>query len=74
VGIEIRELKDGAAMLDEGGGVRALETTLKKIKLADKKGALDSLAKILGMMKDRVEHSGRVTLEDLIVGKNEATS
>lgn len=34
-----------------------VEAFLKKIKLADKKGALDSIAKILGMLKDKVEHS-----------------
>lgn len=68
VGIEIRELKDGTAALDGGGGIHALETTLKKIKLADKKGALDSLAKIMGMMKERVEVSGSIRLEDLVAG------
>lgn len=48
-GLEIRELKD----IETPDGLIA--ATLKKIKLIDKKGALDSLAKILGMLKEQVE-------------------
>lgn len=33
-----------------------------KVKLHDKKGALDSIGRHLGMFKDRVEHSGGVTI------------
>lgn len=29
-----------------------------KVRLVDRKGALDSLARTMGMLKDRVEHSG----------------
>lgn len=36
---------------------------VKKIKLIDKKGALDSIAKHLGMFVEKVEHSGKVGLE-----------
>ncbi|PZD95226.1 terminase small subunit [Paenibacillus sambharensis] len=32
------------------------------LKLHDKKGALDSIARHLGMFTDKVEHSGKVTL------------
>lgn len=39
---------------------------IKKIKLADKKGSLDSLAKYLSMFVDKVEHSGNITLSDLV--------
>lgn len=35
---------------------------VKKIKFIDKKGALDSLAKHLGMFVDKVEHTGSVTI------------
>lgn len=34
-----------------------------KVKLHDKKGALDSLAKHLGILTDKVEHSGTVKTE-----------
>lgn len=37
-------------------------TILKKLKFADKKGALDSLARHLGMFIEKVEHSGSVTV------------
>lgn len=33
-----------------------------KFKLHDKKGSLDSLARIKGMFQDKVEHSGEMTL------------
>ena len=33
---------------------------VRKIKFADKKGALDSVARCLGMFKDKIEHSGDV--------------
>jgi phage terminase small subunit len=39
-------------------GDSATETRTHKIKLADKKGALDSLARHLGMFNDKIEHSG----------------
>lgn len=59
-GIEIRELKESET--DES----VIYASLKKIKLSDKKGALDSLAKIMGLMKDRVEITGEVTLGKLL--------
>lgn len=43
-----------------------IESLLKKVKLTDKKGSLDSLAKILGMMKDKVEVTGQITLGALL--------
>lgn len=46
-GLEIRQLKD----IEAPDSV--LLATLHKIKLADKKGALDSLAKIMGLMRDQ---------------------
>lgn len=59
-GLEIRQLQN-----IEAPDV-VLRATLHKIKLADKKGALDSLAKIMGLMKERVEVSGQVTLGALL--------
>lgn len=43
-----------------------IEAILKKLKFADKKGALDSLAKIKGMMKDKVEVTGQITIGALL--------
>lgn len=55
-GIEIMEEFQGR------GEDRVFLGYVKKLKLADKKGALDSLAKIMGLMKEKVEHSGTVTI------------
>lgn len=38
---------------------------LKKIKFADKKGALDSTAKILGMLRDKVDVNLKVSAEEM---------
>ena len=51
-GLELRELSN----IETPDG--PISVQLKKVKLVDKKGALDSLAKILGMMKEKVEVSG----------------
>lgn len=45
-GLEIKQLKDMETP------ETAILATLHKIKIADKKGALDSLAKIMGLMRD----------------------
>jgi phage terminase small subunit len=66
--VPIHELDDDTAgalaglEIDEidAGGVCIGQT--KKIKITDKKGALDSLAKHLGMFVEKVEHSGAVTV------------
>lgn len=52
-GLEVETLFEGK------GGDREVVGRLSKIKLSDKKGALDSLAKHLGMFIDRHEHSGK---------------
>ena len=39
--------------------------TTKKIKFVDKKGALDSVARHLGMFKDKLEHSGEIKHPEL---------
>lgn len=41
---------------------RKIVGRIHKIKLNDKRGALDSIAKYLGMLTDRVQHSGSVTV------------
>jgi len=52
--------------LFEGKGKdREFVGTLKKIKLVDKKGALDSLSRIRGMFQDKVEVTNK-TFEDFL--------
>ena len=51
-GIEVEDRTSGS-----GEAISAIR--LHKIKLNDKKGALDSLAKYLGMFKERVELTGK---------------
>lgn len=66
----IKELDDDTAAAVAGidvesrtlkvsGTDTAVVTRTKKLKLYDKKGALDSLAKIMGMATDRVEVTGK---------------
>ena len=62
-GVEVQEIFSGSGKEKEQIG------TLHKLKIVDKKGALDSLAKIQGMFIDKVEHSGKITIDDLITGK-----
>lgn len=53
----------------ELGGEGPLQRTLvKKIKLADKGLNLERLGRYLKLFTDRVEHDGRVTLEQLVCG------
>lgn len=62
----IIDLKDS----EEVDGSVISEVSLKdgtlKFKLHDKKGALDSIARHLGMFTDKVEHSGTLSIEKLL--------
>ncbi len=58
--IEINELFEGT------GKERELIGHTKKIKLWDKSKSIDQLGKHLAMFIDRVEHSGKVTLADIL--------
>jgi len=51
-GIEVEEVYDFER------GSKTQVATLRKVRFATKQGALDALAKHLGILKDRVEHSG----------------
>ncbi|HWQ76568.1 MAG TPA: terminase small subunit [Syntrophomonas sp.] len=53
-GLDVIEIWEGK------GEDRHFVGYLKKYKLADKKGALDSIARHLGMFNDRLEFSGQV--------------
>lgn len=50
---------ESEAVFEGSGRDRERVGTLKKIKLADKKGALDSIAKHLGMFTDKTEITGK---------------
>jgi phage terminase small subunit len=56
----------GLDVLEEYEGYGEYRTFVghtKKYKIIDKKGALDSIARHLGMFNDKIEHSGTVTQE-----------
>jgi phage terminase small subunit len=55
-GLDVQEVYEGT------GDDRKFVGYTKKYKLADKKGALDSMGKFLGMFKDQIEHSGSVVV------------
>lgn len=59
-GIEVNELQehDGQKMVKIG--------EVKKIKLLDKLKALEMLGRDLGRFTQKIEHSGKLTLEDLV--------
>lgn len=58
-GIELREL----SQIDTPEG--PIRVQLRKIKLIDKKGALDSIAKIMGLMRDKVDVTVKARAEDI---------
>ncbi len=43
---------------DTAAAIAGFDLSKQSFRLADRKGALDSLARTLGMFKDRVEHTG----------------
>jgi phage terminase small subunit len=47
---------------------KGARSVLKKVKLADKGQNLERLGRYLKLFTDRVEHDGRVTLEQLVCG------
>lgn len=59
--ITVEDFKDGRG--DDARDVRRV-----KFKLLDKRAALVDIGKHLGMFKERIEHSGSVTLESLVAG------
>lgn len=63
-GVDVVEMAGGASM---GGpdGIAHVPMYTKKAKIPDKVGALGLAMRHLGMLKDKVEHSGRLTLTDI---------
>jgi phage terminase small subunit len=55
------------------GGEERPEVTRVRFKLSDKRAALVDLGKHLGAFKEKVEHSGTVTLEQLVGASLEKT-
>jgi phage terminase small subunit len=53
-GVEFEE-----RVIQEGGEELEVVSRVKKIKITDKRGALDSMAKHLGMFVERHEHTGK---------------
>lgn len=53
-------------------GPGRVRTVTHKVKVADRIRALELLGKYQRMFTDRIEHDGRVTLEQLVCGKSEA--
>jgi phage terminase small subunit len=60
---EVFELFDGSK-----GDQKHVTGLVKKITLADKLEALELLGKYLKLWTDKVEHSGKLTLESLVCG------
>lgn len=60
--------------VDEIFAGRGIERTCighaKKLKLHDKKTALEFIAKMSGFLTQKIEHSGSVSLEQLVAGAN----
>lgn len=67
-GVDVVEMAGGAKI---GGpeGVRHVAMYTKKVKLWDKNSALEKIAKHLGMFVERHEHSGTLTLAELLTPK-----
>lgn len=55
----------GEVSISTKGGKNKTKTA--KIRLSDKIGALEKLGKHLGMFRDKVEHTGTLTLEQLVL-------
>lgn len=61
-GVEVDELFEGR------GRDRVQVGWTRKVKFWDKARALELLARHLGLLKDKVEVTGKLTLEDLVAG------
>jgi phage terminase small subunit len=61
------ELREGGSSAGVGLGV----SRVSKVKLADKGQNLERLGRYLKLFTDRVEHDGKLTLEQLVCGAND---
>lgn len=62
-GVDVVETKGNMEV--DGDGARHVPEFVKKVKIPDKVAALGLAMRHLGMLKDKVEHSGRLTLSDI---------
>jgi phage terminase small subunit len=69
-GIEVTELFEGKDVPD-GPQQKTVYGLLKKFKFADKIRACELLGRYKKMYTEKVEHSGTVTLEQLVAGEND---
>lgn len=67
-GVDVVEMQGGMSV-DENGNPAHVPMYTKKAKVFDKAAALTLAMRHLGMLKDKMEVSGKVTLEDLVAGK-----
>lgn len=67
MGVETNELYAS----HDKDGERTSFGQVRKVKLADRRAALDMLMRYHSLYKDKVEHTGKVTLESLILGSDE---
>lgn len=65
---EAAAVLSGIDVVEMGGGDESVPFTTKKAKVFDKTSALTLAMRHLGMLKDKVEHSGSLTLESLVAG------
>jgi phage terminase small subunit len=61
-GVDVVETK-GNAEVGGAAGIRHIPEFVKKVKIPDKVGALTLCMKHLGMLTEKVEHSGNVTIQ-----------
>ena len=66
-GLEVIENFDGQ------GDQRKQSGWTKRVKFTDKLKSIEMMMKNLNMLTDRVEVSGKVTLEDLVIGSQKKT-
>lgn len=61
-GLEVTEIFEGDGEQKHAMGL------LKKVKLSDRLNALDKLMRYHSLFRDKVEHTGKFTLESLVAG------
>lgn len=61
-GVDVVEMAGGAGIGGPDGGIVHVPMFTKKAKIPDKVAALGLAMRHLGMLKDKVEHSGNVTV------------
>lgn len=63
----VAAVEDETQASETEDGTRTV-TRRQRVKMAEKGANLERLGKYLGLFKDRVEHEGKITLEELVCG------